>query len=138
ERGQMFARGDEEWQRWKAEPLDGLREEFERQVRSEDLGQRLFGEEASSQKLGIHPMSVYWLLKEMREQEGLVSPPLLRQALEDYASVSILRLLGYRWPEQDEYEQEHGPILDPDLNQSQGEIHMVVRAVSAGFTVALV
>ncbi|MCC7107454.1 MAG: hypothetical protein IT307_20140, partial [Chloroflexi bacterium] len=47
ERGQMFARGDEEWQRWKAELLDGLREEFERQARSEDLSQRLFGEEAA-------------------------------------------------------------------------------------------
>src|SRR5207253_1424391 len=46
ELGQLFARDDEDWQRWKAELLAGLREEFERQARSEDLGQRLFGEDA--------------------------------------------------------------------------------------------
>jgi hypothetical protein len=81
--------------------------------------------EELSQKLEVHPISVYWLLKEMREQEGLVSPPLVKQALEDYASVTILRLLGYRWPEQGTYEREHGPILDPALVDEDGIIPLV-------------
>lgn len=81
--------------------------------------------EELSQKLEVHPISVYWLLKEMREQEGLVCPPELKRHLEDYASVSILRLLGYRWPEQDAYESEHGPIMDPTLVDEDGIIPLV-------------
>jgi hypothetical protein len=81
--------------------------------------------ERLAQELKVHPISVYWLLKEMREQEGLVSPPELKQQLEDYASVTILRLLGYRWPEQDAHEAEHGPILDVDLVDQDGIIPLV-------------
>lgn len=81
--------------------------------------------EELSQKLEIHPISVYWLLKEMREQEGLVCPPELKRHMEDYVSVSILRMLGYRWPEQDRYEAEHGPILAPELVDGDGIIPLV-------------
>lgn len=81
--------------------------------------------EELSQKLEIHPISVYWLLKEMREQEGLVCPPELKRHMEDYVSVSLLRMLGYRWPEQDKYEAEHGPILDPALVDDDGIIPLV-------------
>ncbi len=61
----------------------------------------------------------------MREEEGLASPPLLEQALEEYASISVLRLLGHRWPDQDVYEGEHGPILDPSLVDDDGIIPLV-------------
>ncbi len=81
--------------------------------------------EELSQKLEIHPISVYWLLKEMREQEGLVCPPELKRHLEDYVSITVLRLLGYRWPEQDAYEREHGPIIDPSLVVEDGIIPLV-------------
>jgi hypothetical protein len=81
--------------------------------------------EELSQKLEIHPISVYRLLEELREQEGLVSPPELKRQLEDYASVSVLRLLGYRWPEQDAYEAEHGSILDPELVKQDGILPLV-------------
>ncbi len=81
--------------------------------------------EELSQKLRVHPISVYRLLEEMREQEGLVSPPELKRQLEDYASVSVLRLLGYRWPEQDAYEQEHGPLLPAELVDDDGIIPLV-------------
>jgi len=81
--------------------------------------------EELSQKLEIHPISVYWLLEEMREQEGLVCPPEIKRQMEDYASVTILRLLGYRWPEQDAYETEHGPIMDPTLIDPDGIIPLV-------------
>jgi hypothetical protein len=43
----MLQRNDAHWEQWKRELLRGLQEEFERQARSEDLGQRLFGEEAA-------------------------------------------------------------------------------------------
>jgi hypothetical protein len=62
--------------------------------------------EELSQKIELHPISVYRLLEELREQEGLVSLPEVKRQMEDYASVSVLRLLGYRWPEQDKYEAE--------------------------------
>jgi len=81
--------------------------------------------EELSQKLEIHPISVYRLLEEMREQEGLVSPPEVKRQVEDYASVSVLRLLGYRWPEQEKYEAEHGPILDPELVKEDGILPLV-------------
>jgi len=76
--------------------------------------------EELSVTLQIHPVSVYSLLEEMRREDGLVSPVLMRDALEDFASVSLLRLLGYRWPEQDSYEAEHGRIVPPELVDSDG------------------
>ncbi len=81
--------------------------------------------EELSQKLEIHPVSVYWLLKEMQEQQGLVSPPELKRHLEDYVSITILRLLGYRWPEQDQYELERGPVLNSALLDDDGIIPLV-------------
>ena len=81
--------------------------------------------EELSQKLELHPISVSWLLDELRERDGVVSPPLAKRELEDYVSVTLLRLLGYRWPEQDAYEAEHGPILDPALVDADGIIPLV-------------
>jgi len=56
--------------------------------------------EELSVKVGIHPISIYWLLKEMREKEGLVCWPECKRYVEDYFTVMILRMLGFRWPEQ--------------------------------------
>ena len=81
--------------------------------------------EELSQKLELHPISVYWLLEELRERDGVVSQPLAKRELEDYVSVTLLRLLGYRWPEQDAYEAEHGPILVPSLVDADGIIPLV-------------
>ncbi|MGI8550251.1 MAG: Eco57I restriction-modification methylase domain-containing protein, partial [Dehalococcoidia bacterium] len=47
DRGSMWEHDDAHWARWKADLLDGLREEFERQAGAEDLGRRLFGEQAA-------------------------------------------------------------------------------------------
>ncbi|MGH2387875.1 MAG: hypothetical protein ACRDIE_06680, partial [Chloroflexota bacterium] len=55
--------------------------------------------EELSQKLQIHPISVYWLLQEIRA-EGARCKPEEQRLLEDRLSVLILRLLGYRWPKQ--------------------------------------
>lgn len=47
ERGSYWEHDDAHWEQWKRDLLSGLREEFERESRSEDLGQRLFGQEAA-------------------------------------------------------------------------------------------
>ena len=80
--------------------------------------------EELSVKLELHPISVHWLLEELRA-EGVVSPPLRKAELEEYLDVTLVRMLGYRWPEQDAYEAEHGPILDPDLMDADGIIPLV-------------
>lgn len=54
--------------------------------------------EELSQKLEIHPISVYWLLRELREKEGIVSNREFRRLVEDYLTVTVLRLLGHQWP----------------------------------------
>ncbi len=56
--------------------------------------------EELSVKMEIHPISIYWLLKEMREKEGLICWPECKRYLEDYFTVMILRMLGFRWPKQ--------------------------------------
>ncbi len=55
--------------------------------------------EELSVKLRIHPISVYWLLEELRS-EGVRCKPEERRLLEDRLSVLVLRLLGHRWPRQ--------------------------------------
>ncbi|MGH2346761.1 MAG: hypothetical protein ACRDG4_16160 [Chloroflexota bacterium] len=55
--------------------------------------------EELSQKLQIHPISVYWLLQEIRAA-GARCKPEEQRLLEDRLSVLVLRLLGHRWPTQ--------------------------------------
>jgi hypothetical protein len=55
--------------------------------------------EELSLKLQIHPISVYWLLQEIRA-EGARCKPEEQRLLEDRLSVIVLRLLGHRWPKQ--------------------------------------
>ncbi len=50
-------------------------------------------------KMQLHPISVYWLLAELRA-EGARCKPEERRLLEDRLSVLVLRLLGHRWPKQ--------------------------------------
>jgi hypothetical protein len=103
-----FAEGDED---------DGVDK-----MGSGTLPAELFLEELS-QKLQIHPISVYWILEEMRREEGLVCPPELRRYTEEYLSVKLLRMLGHRWPMQDQYEQEEGrAFLDPRWVDEDGII----------------
>jgi len=55
--------------------------------------------EELSVKLKLHPISVYWLLEELRG-EGVRCKPEEKRLLEDRLTVLILRLLGHRWPKQ--------------------------------------
>jgi hypothetical protein len=51
-----------------------------------------------SRKVEIHPISVYWILRELREKDGVVCRPEFRRFVEDYVSILVLLLLGHRWP----------------------------------------
>ena len=53
--------------------------------------------EELSVRMELHPISVYWLLEELRS-EGARCMPEERRLLEDRLSVLALRLLGHRWP----------------------------------------
>lgn len=53
-----------------------------------------------SQKLELHPISVFWLLKEGIEQEGWRCLPEEKRLTEDRFTVLVLRMLGHRWPKQ--------------------------------------
>ncbi|RRR74016.1 MAG: BREX-1 system adenine-specific DNA-methyltransferase PglX [Candidatus Viridilinea halotolerans] len=53
--------------------------------------------EELSVKMELHPISVYWLLEELRA-EGARCKPEERRTLEDRLSVLVLRMLGHRWP----------------------------------------
>jgi len=55
--------------------------------------------EELSVKIQLHPISVYWLLEELKTEGARCKAEELR-ILEDRLSVLILRLLGYRWPKQ--------------------------------------
>ena len=53
--------------------------------------------ESMALRLRTHPVSVYWLIEEMRRTSGLTCPSELRRQSEDSMSVFVLRLLGHRW-----------------------------------------
>ena len=55
--------------------------------------------EELSVKMQLHPISIYWLLEELKAEGARCKPEELR-LLEDRFSVLILRLLGHRWPKQ--------------------------------------
>lgn len=72
--------------------------------------------EELSVRMELHPISVYWLLEELRA-DGVRCLPEERRLLEDRLSVLVLRLLGHRWPKQLEvgeavpsWADEHGII----------------------------
>ncbi len=89
--------GDDE-----AEPADNEDEESEEVAVSGariPIPSETFIEELS-QKREIHPISVYWLLRELREQDGVVCVPELRRFVSDHFTAMVLRMLGHRWPKQ--------------------------------------
>jgi Eco57I restriction endonuclease. len=75
--------------------------------------------EELSVKMKLHPISVYWLLEELRA-EGARCKPEERRLLEDRLTVIVLRLLGHRWPKQVEAGE---PV--PDWADKDGIIPLV-------------
>ncbi|HXG33318.1 MAG TPA: DNA methyltransferase [Bryobacteraceae bacterium] len=86
--------------------------------------------EELSQKLEIHPITVYWLLCELRA-EGVVCAAEQRRFVEDLFSVMVLRLLGHRWPRQMEAGESPAPWQDRDgiipLTEGTGEPTLLAR-----------
>lgn len=70
--------------------------------------------EELSVKLEIHPISVYWLLKQGREQENWRCLPEEKRFTEDTFTVIILRLLGHHWPKQIEVSEPVPEWADKD------------------------
>jgi SAM-dependent methyltransferase len=70
--------------------------------------------EEFSQKLEIHPFSVYWLLKEGIEREGWRCHPEEHRLWGDRTTVAVLRQLGHRWPKQIESDEPIPDWADPD------------------------
>ena len=56
--------------------------------------------EELSQKMKIHPISIYWLLKEGIEEQGWRCLSEEKRIPEDRFTVMVLQLLGHRWPVQ--------------------------------------
>lgn len=87
--------------------------------------------EELAQKLEIHPISVYWLLRELREKEGVVCQPEFQRFIEDYLTVTVLRLLGHRWPKQIEAGEPLPTWADEDgiipLTEGAGQPSLLER-----------
>ena len=87
--------------------------------------------EELSQKLQIHPISVYWLLKEGIEKEGWRCIPEERRITTDRFTVMILRMLGHRWPKQIEAGEPVPDWADADgiipLTSGTGEATLLER-----------
>ena len=56
--------------------------------------------EEVSRKMELHPVSIYWLLREVREEVGEVNVGERRQFAENCASECVLRLVGHKWPKE--------------------------------------
>ena len=84
--------------------------------------------EELSVKTQLHPISIYWLLEELKAEGARCKPEELR-LLEDRLSVLILRLLGYRWPKQ----LETGELI-PSWASSDGIIPLIAGTGEATLT----
>ena len=87
--------------------------------------------EEISQIMKIHPISVYWLLKDGIAQEGWRCHLEDRRVTTDIFSILILRLLGYLWPKQIESGEPAPDWADPDgiipLTKGTGESTLLDR-----------
>lgn len=82
---------------------DAISDDEEIVDRGKPIPTETFVEELS-QKLIIHPVSVYCLLEELKAEGARCKPEELR-LLEDQLSVLVLRLLGHQWPGQFESDE---------------------------------
>ena len=76
-----------------------LEEELDDESSQITMPMETFIEELAA-KVQIHPISTYWLLREGIEQEQWRCVSLEKWFTINYFTVTILRLLGHRWPRQ--------------------------------------
>ncbi len=88
--------------------------------------------EELSQKLEVHPISVYWLIEEGAECEGWRCLSEERRLTEDRFTVTVLRMLGHRWPKQLEVGELLPTWVDQDgvipLTSGGSETPLIERA----------
>ena len=96
--------------------------------------------EELSQKLEVQPISVYWLLRELREKDGVACRPELQRFIADHFTVMILRLLGHQWPRQIEakepipdWAEPGGVIPITESTEHEALIARVRRRIAAEF-----
>lgn len=84
-----------------------------------------------AKKLQVHPVSVYWLLKEGVERAGWRCLPEERRLAGDRLTVLVLRLLGHRWPKQIEADELLPEWADHDgviaITSGGGETSLIAR-----------
>ena len=89
--------------------------------------------EELSQKLELHPISVFWLLKEGIEQEGWRCLPEEKRLTEDRFTVLVLRMLGHRWLKQIEDGEPLPDWADHDgvipISSGSGEPTLTARVL---------
>lgn len=87
--------------------------------------------EELSQKLEVHPVSIYWLLREGIEEEGWRCLPEERRLTAHRFTVLILRLLGHRWPKEIEASEQVPDWADHDgiipLKEGTDELTLLDR-----------
>lgn len=96
------------------EDLDEEEEDAEAMVASSFSVPEETALEIASRSLQIHPISVYWLLREGFKEEGWKSKQLERQFHEDRVTTLVLRILGHRWPHQVDAGEELPSWADRD------------------------
>jgi len=91
--------------------------------------------EELSQKLKIHPISVYRLLEEISREKQIICPALMQQNVISFLSEQILRMLGHEWPNQKAYEKRLGkPILPPKWVNPNGILLLTHNSGEENFT----
>ncbi len=87
--------------------------------------------EELSQKMKIHPISIYWFLKEGIEEQGWRCLSEEKRILEDRFTVLVLQLLGHRWPVQIKQEEPVPEWSDQDgiipITEGSGENSLLDR-----------
>ncbi|MCY2989411.1 MAG: BREX-1 system adenine-specific DNA-methyltransferase PglX, partial [Planctomycetota bacterium] len=87
--------------------------------------------EELSQKLAVHPISLFGLIKEGVDQEGWRCLPEERRLARDRLTVLTLQLLGHRWPRQVADGESAPDWADPDgiipLTECRGERTLAER-----------
>jgi hypothetical protein len=87
--------------------------------------------EALAIQFSIHPMSIYLLLQEGVGREGWRCLPEEKRLREDHFAVTVLRLLGHRWPKQIEAGESLPAWADHDgvvpLTGGGGETPLIER-----------
>lgn len=87
--------------------------------------------EEVSHAVRVHPVSVYWIIRDLREHRRVFNKAELVRFVEDYASVLVVRLLGHRWPQQMRAAESVPGWVDRDgvipITEGTGESTLLAR-----------